>query len=232
MGEPQTSDRTTGPATESNIEKVIHDYILAHPEVLIEALQLAKRKQEDQLAADTKSLIRAYKAELVDDPNAVVFGNPKGDVTLVEFFDYRCPYCRQMEPLLRNLVRADPGLRIVQKQYPILGPQSVVAARAALAAKKQGKDLELHDAFMSKRLSFDEASILGVAETIGIDVARLKIDMASPEVDAEITKSSNIARTLKLNGTPAFIIGTELIPGATDFETLVEVVQDVRRLSR
>jgi len=221
MSEPQI--------TRGDIETIIHDYILAHPEVIIEALQSAQRKQDEQFA---RSQIQAHKDELLNDPNAVSFGNLKGDVTLVEFFDYRCPYCRQMEPTLRNLVRADPGLRIVKMQFPILGPQSILAARAALAAKKQGKHQELHDAFMTRKSSFDEASILSTAETIGLDVARLKSDMASPEVDAEITKSLRIAKDLKLNGTPAFIVGDELIPGATDLETLVGLVDDARHKSR
>jgi len=221
MGEP-TIDK-------ASVEKIIRDYIVTHPEILIEAMQAAQRKQEEASAADTKLLIQAHRAELLEDPNALVFGNAKGDVTLVEFFDYRCPYCRQMEGALRKLVQVDPGLRVVQKQFPILGPESVLAARAALAANKQGKHLELHDAFMTRRLSFDEASIMSVAEAVGLNVAQLKIDMASPAVDAEIANSVRVARALKLKGTPAFIVGAELLPGATDLETLVAIVEDARQ---
>ena len=217
---------------DSNIQQVIHDYILAHPEVLIESLQAAKSRQENQRAAAIKSLIQASKKELMEDPQAPIFGNPAGDVTVVEFFDYRCPYCRQMDPLLRNLVHDDPGVRIVQKELPILGPQSVFAARVALAANKQGKHLQFHEALMAKRSNFDEASILEVAETVGLNVARLKTDMASPDVDAEILKGAQIAKELRLTGTPAFIVGSELIPGATNFETLKALVDDARRDSR
>ena len=230
--ELQTDNASNPSAGGRDFQQIIHDYILAHPEVLIKSLQSAKRKQEDQIAAATKSLIKSYKKELVEDPNTPILGNPNGDITLVEFFDYRCPYCRQMDPLLQNLVRNDPGLRIAQKQYPILGPQSVFAARVALAANKQGKYLQFHTALMSKRPNFDEASVLNIAETTGLDLALLKSDMASPEVDAEISKSIQIAKELRLTGTPAFIVGSELIPGATDFETLRAVVEDARRESR
>jgi protein-disulfide isomerase len=231
MGETQTGRVSNQPKPDVDIQQTIHDYILAHPEVLIESLQSAKRKQEDQLAAATKSLIRSYKKELVDDPDTPILGNPNGDVTLVEFFDYRCPYCRQMDPLLQNLVRDDPALRIVQKQYPILGPQSVFAARVALAANKQGKYRQFHDALMAKKPNLDEAGVFSAAETIGLDLARLKIDMASSEVDAEILKNARIAKELRLTGTPAFIVGSELIPGGTDLETLKAVVEDARRES-
>jgi len=228
LGETKTGQGSVPAAPQVDLEGAIHDYILAHPEVLIESLQRAKRKQEERIAASTKSLIQSYQKDLVEDPNSPVLGNPKGNVTLVEFFDYRCPYCKQMDPLLQNLTRIDPQVRIVQKQYPILGPQSALAARAALAANKQGKYLQFHDAAMAKR-QIDEASILAIAETIDLDLNRLKTDLASPEVEAEIAKTFQIAKELRLTGTPAFIVGSELIPGATDFETLRAVVEDARR---
>src|SRR5882724_279722 len=221
-----TRHRPGPPTPGEEIQQTIHDYILAHPEVLIESLQTAKRREEDRRAAATKSQIKAYKKELVEDPSAPIVGNPNGDVTVIEFFDYRCPYCRQVDPWLRDLVSSDPGVRIVQKGLPILGPTSVFAA---LAANKQGKHRQFHDALMSKATNFDEASVLSVAETLGLDLGRLKVDMASPEVEAEILSSARIAKELRLTGTPAFIIGSELIPGATNLETLRALVDDARR---
>src|SRR5262249_25648721 len=156
------------------------------------------------------------RKDLLEDRNAPIIGNPAGNITLIEFFDYRCPYCRQVEPALQSLVQSDPGLRIVQKQFPILGPASVYAARVALAAQRQGKHKPFHDALMAKRSNLDEATVLKVAEEVGLDVARIKADMSSPDVESELSRTREIAAALGINGTPAFIIGSELIPGATD----------------
>jgi protein-disulfide isomerase len=206
----------------------VHDYILAHPEVVIESLRLAKLKREDEADAAAKAFITSHKQDLFDDPKSPTLGNANGDVTVVEFFDYRCPYCRHAEPLLQKLISDDPKVRIVQKQLPIHGPTSVVAARAALAAKKQDKHLVLHEALMAQRANLDEAAILNLAEGLGLDVLRLKADMGSAEVNAEIVASARLAQELKLAGTPAFVVGSELIPGATDLATLKSLVSEVR----
>jgi protein-disulfide isomerase len=232
----QTSDTvSSAPAVNPNdaLERAIHDYILAHPEVLVESLQRAKQKQQERFAATLKSKIVAFRKDLLEDPNAPVLGNPKGDVTLVEFFDYRCPYCRQVEPWLQTLIKDDPGVRLVQKQFPILGPASVYAAHVALAALKQGKHTAFHDALMAKEGKIDERDIhedliLQAAESVGLDIDRMKTDMESPDVEAEIQRSIQIARSLGLTGTPAFIVGTELVPGATDLQTLKSMVDDAR----
>ena len=193
----------------------------------------AKAKAEVQQAGLIKSKISAFSKDLVDDANAPILGNPKGDVTLVEFFDYRCPFCRQVEPWVQTLIKQDPGVRLVQKEFPILGPASVYAARMALAALKQGKHQEFHDALMAKEGNIDESDIhegliFEVAKSVGLDIDRMKVDMNSPDVDAEIRGSIRIARSLGLTGTPAFIVGTDLVPGATDLMTLHEMVDDAR----
>jgi protein-disulfide isomerase len=224
----QTTDATKAPVANEALQQAIHDYILAHPEVLIQSLRIAKEREEARAAEQGKALLASLKNDLVDDPNAPVRGNPSGDVTLVEFFDYRCPYCRQVEPFLQALIKNDHGLRVVVKQLPILGPASVYAARVALAAIKQGKYEQFHDAVMSKKPNIDEATVLKLAEEAGIAVDRLKTDMNSPEVNAEIKRTTEIARALRLTGTPAFIVGTELIPGATDLETLQALLDEAR----
>lgn len=224
----QTTDAGKALVVNEALQQAIHDYILGHPEVLIQSLRLAKEREEIRAAEQNKALVTSLKNDLVDDPNAPVRGNPSGDVTLVEFFDYRCPYCRQVEPFLQALIKNDHGLRVVVKEFPILGPASVYAARLALAAYKQGKYEQFHDAVMSKRSNFDEATLLKLAEEAGLDLARLKTDMNSPEVDAEIRRTTVVARALRLSGTPAFIVGTELIPGATDLETLQALLDEAR----
>ena len=224
----QTTDAGKAPAANEALQQAIHDYILAHPEVLIQSLRIGKEREEIRLAEQGKALIASLKTDLVDDPIAPIRGNPRGDVTLVEFFDYRCPYCRQVEPFLQALMKNDPGLRVVEKEFPILGPASVYAARIALAAHKQGKYEQFRDAALSKKSNFDEATLLKVAEEAGLDLDRVKADMNSPEVDAEIKRTAEIAKALRLSGTPAFIVGSELIPGATDLETLRALLEEAR----
>jgi len=226
----QTASPENSPPSDNDaaLQQAIHDYILAHPEVLIESLQRAKLKAEQSFAIAVKSKIVAFRKDLVDDPNAPVLGNPTGDVTLVEFFDYRCPYCRQVEPWLQTLIREDPALRVVEKELPILGPASVYAAHVAIAALKQGKHTQFRNALMAKKGNIDEAIILQVAEAAGLDIDRIKADMNGPDIDSEIRRSMEIAQALGLGGTPGFIVGTELVPGATDLATLKSMVDDAR----
>jgi protein-disulfide isomerase len=224
----QTTDAGKALAASEALQQAIHDYILAHPEVLIQSLRIAKEREESRVAEQNKALVASLKTDLVDDPNSPVRGNPSGDVTLVEFFDFRCPYCRQVEPFLQALIKNDHGLRVVVKELPILGPASVYAARVALAANKQGKFEQFHEAVMAKRSNFDEATLLKLAEETGLALDRLRTDMNSPEVDAEIKRTTEIAKALRLSGTPAFIVGTELIPGATDLETLQALLDEAR----
>jgi protein-disulfide isomerase len=221
-------------AQEPSVQQAIHDYIIAHPEVIIESLRRAKAKAEQEQGALVKSKIAALRKELVEDPDAPVLGNPRGDVTLVEFFDYRCPYCRQVEPWLQTLIKEDSGVRLVEKELPILGPASVYAARVALAANKQGKHTAFRNALMAKEGNMDEQNIhedlvLQVAQSVGLDIERMNVDLKSPEVEAEIRGNMRMAQSLGLTGTPAFIIGNELVPGATDLATFRDMVLDARR---
>jgi protein-disulfide isomerase len=222
------STSNSPPAADKAIQQAIHDYILDHPEVLIESLQIGKLKEEQRRAAVAKSMINSFKQDLTDDPLSPTFGNPKGDVTVVEFFDYRCPYCRQVEGSLQTLIKDDQGVRVVQKEFPILGAASLYAARVALAAQKQGKHLQLHDALMAKKPNIDERTILEVAKAAGLNMDQITVDMMGSEINSEIARTAQIARALKLNGTPAFIIGTALVPGFTDLETLKSLVDDAR----
>jgi protein-disulfide isomerase len=224
----QVGDAGKAPAADEALQKVIHDYILAHPEVLIQSLRMARDREQIRQEARSKNLIASLKKELIDDPLTPVRGNPTGGVTLVEFFDYRCPYCRQVEPWLQTLIKNNPDLRIVEKELAILGPASVTEARIALAAFKQGKHEEFHDAVMSKKPNVDDATMRELAAQAGLDLDRMKADMNSPEFDAEIKRTFEIAKTLGLSGTPAFIVGNELVPGATDLETLQAMVDEAR----
>lgn len=219
------------PAEREAIEQVIHDYLVKHPEVVIEALRAGQEAEKAREAAEAKAEIARRRDELLNDPASPVGGNPKGDVTIVEFFDYRCPYCKQMEPGLEALIKEDPKLRIVYKEFPILGPDSLIASRVALAAARQGNDkyLRFHTAMMNAKGLINEASILKVAEESGLDVAKVKADMNSPEIEALIKKNYALADGLDIKGTPALVIGDSMTPGAVDVDTLRKLIAEARR---
>jgi protein-disulfide isomerase len=221
---------TTPPTlSREQIEQIVREYLLANPEVIIEAVEGLEEKRRREAEAGQRDALKAKQAQIFNDPDAPVAGNPQGDVTLVEFFDYRCGYCKQVAPALAQLLKSDGKLRFVFKELPILGPDSIVAARGALAARLQDKYVPMHEALIRHRGSFDEQTVLRIASEVGLDVARLKADMAKPELNAIVEKNRQLARDLAINGTPAFVIGDKVIPGAVDLNTLRKLVADARQ---
>src|SRR5438105_6344823 len=164
------------------IEGIIHDYLLHNPDVLLEALRGAEEKLNHDADLKAAKVLNDRQSEVFDDHETPVAGNPKGDVTIVEFFDYRCPYCKQVEPALEALLKEDRQLRIVYKELPILGKDSVYATRAALAARKQAKYDKFHAAMMAAKGQIDEKVVLQVAASSGLDLDRLKSDMTAGEI--------------------------------------------------
>ncbi|HEX6143022.1 MAG TPA: DsbA family protein [Geminicoccaceae bacterium] len=201
------------------IEGIIADYILQNPEIIYRALQILQERQQAAQAEQARLALDAHRDALERDPNSPVGGNPEGDVTVVEFFDYRCPYCKRVAPDVERLIDRDPGVRVVYKEWPILGSESVFAARAALAAREQDRYLDFHDRVMSLE-EVTEASVMGVADDLGLDVEQLRDDMAAPEVDAHIRQTAQLAQALGISGTPAFVIGDQVVPGAAGYEAL------------
>jgi protein-disulfide isomerase len=185
-------------------------------------LALKPRGAEPQVA------LASHGEDIFRDPDSPAGGNPEGDVTLVEFFDYNCPYCRQTAPLIAQIEAADPRLRVVYKQFPILGPGSVFAAKAALAAHRQEKFLAFHRALYQIRGPVDESRTLGAAEATGLDVARLKSDMRDPAIEAMLSRNLALARQLGINDTPGFVIGRQILVGFTQLETLQTAVRSAR----
>ena len=173
--------------------------------------------------------IVARQDELLNDPASPVGGNPDGDVTLVEFFDYQCPYCKTIFPSIQALLAEDRNLRYVFKEFPILGRASVFAARAALAARRQGKYLEFHTAVMSARGKLTETRVMRLAEKVGLDVDRLRRDMADGTVDAMIRRNLDLADGLGIFSTPVFIVGDTQIPGAVEIDTLKVLIARARK---
>lgn len=209
-------------------EERVRAYLLEHPEVIIEALQEYDRRQKAEAELRQKRAIVDNRDDLVAAPGDPVAGNPAGAVTVVEFFDYRCPYCKAVAKDMIATLQAEGDVRIVFKEFPILGPDSQMAAKAALAADKQGKYLAFHQALMDHKGVLDRDSLTDIAEEAGLDVELLQIDMESAEVETVIARNMALADTLDIGGTPAFIIGDTLVPGAIDMKTLKDLVAKAR----
>lgn len=225
---PSVAAPQTTTTDKSAVEKIVRDYILENPEIITEALHLLQQKKKMAEAAADRQMLASNRAQLISDPTSPVGGNANGDVTVVEFFDYRCGVCKRVHPIVDRLVKTDPNIRRVYKEWPILGPNSVLAARAAIASHKQGKYLSFHDVMMEADSAFDESAIMAMAKSVDIDTARLRRDMRSPETDAIIRKNYALADRLKLNGTPSFVIGDTLLRGGRDLESLRALVSKAR----
>lgn len=217
------------PAQREAIEGVIHDYLINNPDVLIEALRGAEDRLNREADDKATKALTQRRAEIFDDPTTPVAGNPRGDVSIVEFFDYRCPYCKQVLPALQTLLKEDPKLRFVYKEMPVLGAQSVLAAHAALAAHRQGKYEAFHNALMATKGQITEDTVYKVAASVGLDVDRLKQDMATPEIERALKANLALADALNIHGTPGFIIGNHIVPGALDLDALKSMIADARK---
>jgi protein-disulfide isomerase len=217
------------PLTRSAVEELIRQYILDHPEIILESVRTFQERQRAEQIQRGRAAVASRQQELLRDPASPVGGNPQGDVTVVEFFDYRCGYCRQAAPMLEQLVASDPKLRVVYKELPILGPDSLLGAKAALAAHAQGKYLPFHGALMALNAPLTMAEILGLAAQLSLDPAKLQADMNAPATQAAIQKNQALAQALGLSGTPAFIVGSEVVPGAVELSALRELVAKARR---
>jgi len=216
-------------AQKQELDQIIHDYLQQHPEAILESVKAMQAKSEAETAARQRKTIVDRRQEIFADPDSAVGGNPKGDVTLVEFFDYRCPYCKQIEPSLDALIKEDGKLRVVYKEFPILGPPSVFASRAAIAARKQGKYDAFHSRMMAFKGAIDSDAVLKVATAAGLDLDRLKTDMAAPEIDKIIQRNYALAEALAIDGTPGLIVGDDLAVGAVDLDTLRKMIAAARK---
>ena len=214
--------------SDERIKELVYEAILENPQIIMEAVRLLEERQQQDQAAAAATVLKAERDRLEQDPNAIVLANPDGDVTVVEFFDYNCPYCRRVMPQVDALVEQDANVRLVYREWPILGEGSVFAARAALAAREQGKYEEFHVAMMGMQGRAEEASVLQIARDVGLDIDQLRRDMYAPEVDEHIQTSMELTRALGFNGTPSFVIGDALIPGFVEADVLIEQVEAVR----
>lgn len=214
--------------TEDRVKELVAEALRENPELVLEALQALEQRQAEEQAAAAAAVLTAERETLERDPNAPVIGNPDGDVTIVEFFDYNCPYCKRAMPEIEALLAEDPNVRIVLREWPILSEGSVIAARAALAARAQGKYAEMHDALMKMRGKLEADTVLRVAGELGLDDEKLQADMKAPEVEEHLATSMRLAEALNFNGTPSFVIGDQLLPGFVEKAELVEAITSAR----
>ncbi len=219
-----------GSSQEQRIAALIEQHIAANPEIVLGAIQELRRREAEAKREQIEFNLTALRSELERDPRAPVGGNPEGDVTVVEFFDYNCPYCRAVKPALRELLAGDTGLRFVYKEFPILGEASKTAARAALAGARQGTAAyeRFHDALLGVQGQLTDDDVFRVGERIGLDMVRLRADMEDPAIEAAIRDNLELAARLSITGTPAFVIGEAIIPGAVSLEELREAVAQAR----
>ena len=217
------------PEQKAAVEALIRDTIANHPEIVLDALRAEQQKDRKEAADAVRQAIVAQRGALLSDPSSPVGGNAKGDVTIVEFFDYRCPYCKEVEPALEALLKEDGKLRIIYKEFPILGPASVYAARVALAAHAQGKYDAFHRAMMAVKGSIDEATVRRTAAGVGLDMAKLADAADGDGIDRVIQDNYALAEALEIDGTPAFIVGDVMLPGVADIGVLRQTVAKVRK---
>lgn len=204
------SSTDVSPAERAKIEEVVRQYLLAKPEIIVEAMQVLQTKQFEQAkqaVQKTQQDAPRFIKPLFHQANDPVIGNPNGKVTLVEFFDYQCPHCIDMGPALEAAIKNNANLRVVFKEWPIRGPASEFASRAALAANKQGKYLALHKALLNAGKPLTQDLILELAKTAGLDVNQLTKDMNDSSIDQQLKDTMKLAQDLKLFGTPAFFVG-------------------------
>lgn len=215
------------PAQKKEMESVIREYLLNNPEVVIEAIK--KYQEQEQLAqqADTAKALESVSTVFKDGefPRS---GTKDGDVLFVEFFDYQCGYCKKVFPAVMEIVNEDKNLDMVFVEFPILGEASVIASKAALASRKQGKYMDYHVALMEYRGRLSEPVIMKIATSVGLDADQLRSDMQSEEVEAHIQRNRELAKALGLRGTPAFIIGDSLAPGAISVEQMQQLIKQAR----
>jgi protein-disulfide isomerase len=224
-----SADGAFTPAQQTAIESMIHDYLLHHPDVMLDALRVANAKMKADAKDKAALEVKRHWKELVGDPETPEAGNPKGDVTVVEFFDYQCPYCKADLPIVQQLVAQDKKLRIVYKDLPLLGPASMTAARAALAAREQHKYEPFRLVMMNLKGQLADDTIFVVAKAVGIDVDRLKRDMDAPAVDQQLRANMALAKALDINATPTFVVGDQVVEGAIDLSGMKELVADARK---
>ena len=217
----------------SEIERIVKEYLLKNPELLQEVMAEFEKRQSAAEAEKHRAAVKQHAAIIFNSPRQVTLGNPQGDVTVVEFFDYNCGYCKRAMGDMLDLIKRDSKLKFVLKEFPVLGEGSVQAARVAVAVRMQDKSggkkyLEFHQKLLGGRGAADHARAMAVAREVGFDTAQVEKDLANPEIKATIEETFKIAEALGLNGTPSYVVGPEVVVGAVGLKALNEKVNEAR----
>ena len=208
----------------------VRAYLLENPEVIYEAIQILEQRRSLAAQETDRQMVAAHAEQLFDDGFSFVKGNPEGDVTVVEFLDYRCGYCKKAQPAVAELLERDPNVRLIVKEFPILGPDSVAAGKLALAALEldRSKFGPLHEALMAHQGNLTEDAAYALAEDAGYDVEALREKAESTEVDDRLQRNYQLAQALGLQGTPAFVVGNEIIRGYLPADEMLAAVREAR----
>ena len=223
LGSVQGGDLPAG-RSRAEIEQIVREYIIQHPEVLMESVRVYNERERAEAQRRSKEAMATNRRELFDNPASPASGPAGAEVTIVQFFDYKCGYCRRVTPTLSKVLEEHKNVRVVFKELPILGPESRVASRAALAAAKQGAYATFHQELMALSAPVTPAAIEEIGKKLRLDVPKLKVDMNSSDVEAALNQNQRLATAIGVNSTPSFVIGDELISGAMDrarFEELI-----------
>jgi protein-disulfide isomerase len=223
-----TAADSLSPAQQDAVKEIVKSYLKENPEVVIDAIQTWQEKQVSLKAEQQKKTIAMLNASLKEDTGTPFLGNEKAQTMVVEFSDYNCPYCKRAYPGIKALLAADGDLKIVMMELPVLGPMSEFAAKAALASHMQGKYAAFHEGMMGTSARLNQEGILAVAIKAGLDMDKLKQDMNSPEVAGELESNAMMAQLLGISGTPAFVVGDQLVPGAIGKDKLKALVDKSR----
>ena len=217
----------------SEIERIIKEYFLSNPELLQEVAKELEKRQTAAEAEKHRAAIKSLGETIFNSPRQVTLGNLQGDVTVVEFFDYNCGYCKRAMTDMLDLIKGDNKVRFVLKEFPVLGESSTQAAQVSVAVRMQDKTggkkyLEFHQRLLNSRGAIDKARAVAVAKEVGLDVARIEKDLASDEVKATIEESYKLAEALGMNGTPSYVVGSDVVVGAVGVKLLKEKVNTAR----
>ncbi len=214
------ANTTFSPSQQQEIQKIVHDYLTNNPEVLVEVSQELQKKEMNKAKEQALKGINQNKDKLFNDSHSPVAGNANGTTTIVEFFDYQCGHCKEMQPVIEKLLSKNPNVKLIFKEFPIYGASSNYASQAALAAAKQNKYIELHNALFKASGPLNEAKVLDIAKSVGLNIEQLKKDMNDPSVKQELSTNYDLAKALSLIGTPSFVLSNkdmtqfDFIPGA------------------
>ncbi|MEM1384555.1 MAG: DsbA family protein [Pseudomonadota bacterium] len=215
------------------LHQEVRDYILSNPEIIFDAIRILEERRVDEAAQAERDVVAQHANELFADGYSHVAGNPDGDVVVVEFLDYRCGFCKRSHPEIKEMLERDPNIRLIVKEFPILGPDSVAAGRMALAAMEvdPSKYGELNDALMEFRGQLNETMAYRIARQVGYDIADLKEVAQSEIIEERLQRNYSVAQSLGLQGTPSFVIGDQIVRGYLPVDQMLARVADARQAS-